>query len=92
MREATAKAGVSAQEVAGPSDATREPKPVETVLGGAKLEVPDIGGSKPRSTVMTQATVEAAEAKTSVRDVGRADVKKSREVVEAPPEARKEAT
>jgi hypothetical protein len=40
---------------------------------------------------MTQATIEAAEAETSVRDAGRADVKMSREVVEAPPEAGLEA-
>jgi hypothetical protein len=39
---------------------------------------------------MTQATVEAAEAETSVHDVGRADVEKSREVVEALPEAGQE--
>jgi hypothetical protein len=41
--------------------------------------------------VTTQATIEAAEAKTFIRDAGRADVKKSREVVEAPPEAGEEA-
>jgi hypothetical protein len=40
---------------------------------------------------MTQATVEAAEARTSVRDVGRADAEKLKEVVEALPEARQEA-
>jgi hypothetical protein len=40
---------------------------------------------------MTQATVEAAEARTSVCDVGRADVEKLKEVVEALPEAGQEA-
>jgi hypothetical protein len=35
-------------------------------------------------------TVEAAEAKTSVYDVGWADVEKSKEVVEVPPEAGQE--
>jgi hypothetical protein len=40
---------------------------------------------------MTQATVEAAKAETSIRDVGWADVEKSKEVVEAPPEAGQEA-
>jgi hypothetical protein len=40
---------------------------------------------------MTQATVEAAEAETSVLDAGQTDVEKSREVVEAPPEAGQEA-
>jgi hypothetical protein len=36
-------------------------------------------------------TVEAGEAKTFVHDAGRADVEESREVVEAPPDAGKEA-
>jgi hypothetical protein len=40
---------------------------------------------------MTQVTIEAIEAETSVRDVGRVDVEKSREVVEAPLEVGKEA-
>jgi hypothetical protein len=40
---------------------------------------------------MTQVTVEATEANTSVHDVGRADAKKSKEVVEVPPEAGQEA-
>jgi hypothetical protein len=40
---------------------------------------------------MTQANVEAAEAETSIHDAGRADVEKSKEVVEAPPEAGQEA-
>jgi hypothetical protein len=39
---------------------------------------------------MTQATIEATEAETSVHDAGRADDEKS-EVVEAPPEAGQEA-
>jgi hypothetical protein len=41
--------------------------------------------------VKTQVTVEAAEVETSIHDTGRADVEKSREVVEALPEAGKEA-
>jgi hypothetical protein len=41
--------------------------------------------------VRTQATVEAVEAEMSVHDVGRADVEESREVVEALPDAGKEA-
>jgi hypothetical protein len=52
--------------------------------------VPDAGGSEPRSIATTQATVEATEAKTSIRDAGRADVEKSKEVVEAPLEAGQE--
>jgi hypothetical protein len=40
---------------------------------------------------MTQATVEAAEAGTSIRDAGRANVEKSKEVVEALPEVGQEA-
>jgi hypothetical protein len=39
----------------------------------------------------TQATVEATKAETSVRDAGWADVEESREVVESPPDAGKEA-
>jgi hypothetical protein len=75
-REATAKAGASTQEVAGPGDAARKPKPVEAVPGGARLEVPGIGGLEPGSTMMTQVTIEAAKAETSVRDAGRVDVEK----------------
>jgi hypothetical protein len=36
-------------------------------------------------------TVEVIEAKISIRDAGRADIEESREVVEAPPDAGKEA-
>jgi hypothetical protein len=89
-REAAAKVGVSAQEVAGPGDATRKPEPVEAVPGGARLEVPGVGGSEPGSTAITQATVEAAEAETSVHDAGRAIVEASGEVAEALPDAGKE--
>jgi hypothetical protein len=39
----------------------------------------------------TLATVEAGKAKTSVHDAGRTDVEKTKEVVEAPPDAGKEA-
>jgi hypothetical protein len=91
MREAAAKARVSAQEVASHGDATWEPEPVEAVPGGDRLEVLGVGGSEPGSTAMTQATVKATEAERSVRNAGRADVKESREVVEALPEAGKEA-
>jgi hypothetical protein len=82
-KEAAAKAGASTQEIAGVGDATREPEPVEEALGGARLDMPSFGGLKPRSTVRTQATVEAIEAEASVHDAGRADVEESREVVEA---------
>jgi hypothetical protein len=61
------------------------------VLSDAGLAVPSAGGSEPRSIVTTQATVEAAEAETSVHNAGRADVEKSKEVVEAPPKAGQEA-
>jgi hypothetical protein len=40
---------------------------------------------------MTQATIEAAGAKTSIRDAGRVDVEKLKEVVEAPLETGQEA-
>jgi hypothetical protein len=42
--------------------------------------------------VTTQATIKAAEVGTSIRDVGREDAEKLKEVVEALPEARQEAT
>jgi hypothetical protein len=90
-REATAKVGASAQEVAGIGDAPRESGPIEAALGDARLDVPGVGGSEPGSTTMTQATAEATEAETSICDVGRMDVEELREVVEAPPEAGTEA-
>jgi hypothetical protein len=40
--------------------------------------------------MMTQVTIEAAKARTSIHDAGRADVEKSKEVVETPSEARPE--
>jgi hypothetical protein len=52
-KEATAKAGASAQEIAGVSDATREPEPVEAAPGGARPDVPGVGGPEPRSTART---------------------------------------
>jgi hypothetical protein len=76
LREAAAKAGASAQEVTGPSDATRGPEPAEAVLGDARLEVPSAGGSEPGSIAMTQVIIETAEAETSIHDVGRVDVEK----------------
>jgi hypothetical protein len=88
---ATAKAGASAQEVTRVGDVVRETEPVEAASGGARLDVPGVGGPEPGSTTRTQATIEAGEAETSIRDVGRADVEKSREVVEAPSDVRKEA-
>jgi hypothetical protein len=91
LREAAAKAGASAQEVAGSGVTARGSGPAEAVPGNAGLEVSDAGGSEPGSIAMTQATVEAAKAETSIRDVGWADVEKSKEVVEAPPEAGQEA-
>jgi hypothetical protein len=63
-KEATAKAVASAQEVAGVSDATREPEPVEAAPGGARLDVPSVGGPEPGSTTRTRATIEA---ETSIR-------------------------
>jgi hypothetical protein len=69
----------------------QESGPAEAVPSVAGLEVPSAGGSEPGSTAMTQAIVVAAEARTSVHNAGRADVKKSKEVVEVPPEAGQEA-
>jgi hypothetical protein len=91
MKEAAAKAGASAQEVAGVGDAMRELGLVEVALGGARLDVPGVGGPKPGSTTRTQTTVEAVEAETSICDVGWAAVEESRQVVEASLDARKEA-
>jgi hypothetical protein len=91
LREAAAKAGASAQEVAGPGVMARGPEPAEAVPSGARLEVPRAGGLELGLIAMTQVTIEATEAKTSVHDAGWADVEKSREVAEAPPEAGQEA-
>jgi hypothetical protein len=43
-KEAAAKAGASAQEVAGVGDAAREPEPVEAAPSSARLDVPGVGG------------------------------------------------
>jgi hypothetical protein len=91
LQEAAAQTGAIAQEVSGSDPATRGSGPAEAVSGDAGLEVPGAGGSEPGSTVTTQATVEATEARTSVRDVGRVDAEKLKEVVEALPEAGQEA-
>jgi hypothetical protein len=91
LREAAAQAGASTQEVTGSDPTTRGSGPVEAVPGDTVLEVPGTGVSEPGSTAMTRATVEAAEAATSVRDAGRADVERVKEVVEAPLEAGQEA-
>lgn len=53
-REATAKVGASAQEVAGLGDAPWESGPIEAALGDARLDVPGVGGSEPGSTAMTR--------------------------------------
>jgi hypothetical protein len=70
------------QEVTGSDPTARGSGPVEAVSSDAGLEVPDTGGSEPGLTATTEATVEAAVAKTSVRDAGRADVERAKEVVE----------
>jgi hypothetical protein len=91
QQEVATQAGASAREVTSADLAVRGSGPAEAVLGDAGLEMPGTGGSEPGSTVTTQATIEAAEADTSVRDVGRADAERLKEVVEAPPEAGREA-
>jgi hypothetical protein len=90
LREVAAKAGASAQVVAGSGVAVQGSGPAEAVPGDTRLKVPGAGGLEPGSTATTQATVEAAEVGASVRDTGRADVEKSKEVVEALPEAGQE--
>jgi hypothetical protein len=92
LREAAAQTGASAQEVIGSGSIARGSGPAEAVPGDARLEVLGTGGSEAGSTAMTQATVEAAEADTSVHDTGRVDAEKLKEVVEVPPEAGQEAT
>jgi hypothetical protein len=66
--EVAAKAGAGALEVTGSGVTVRGSGPVEAVPGDAGLEVLGAGGLEPGSTAMTQATVEAAEAETSVHD------------------------
>jgi hypothetical protein len=90
-KEAATKAGASAQEVTELGDTARELEPVEAAPVGARLDVPGVGGPEPGSTVTIQVTVKVIEAETSIRDMGRADVEELREVVEAPPDAGKEA-
>jgi hypothetical protein len=53
MKEAAAKVGASAQEVARVGDAVREPEPVEAAPGSARLDVPGVGGLEPGSTTRT---------------------------------------
>jgi hypothetical protein len=89
LREAATQMGASAQEVTGSGSVVRGSGPAEAVPGDVGLEVPGTGGSEPGSTTMTQATVEA-EGDTFVRDTGRVDAEKSKEVVEVPPEAGQE--
>jgi hypothetical protein len=91
LRKAAAERGASTQEVSCSDPAARGSGSAKAVPGDAGLEVPGAGGSKPGSTAMTQATIEAAEARTSVHDVVRVDAEKLKEVVEAPPEAGQEA-
>jgi hypothetical protein len=83
LREVAAQAGANAQEVTSSDPIARGSGPVKAVPGDAGLEVPGTGGSEPGSTTTTQATVEAAEAETSVHDAGWADVERVKEVVEA---------
>jgi hypothetical protein len=53
IKEATAKAGASAQEVTRVGDAAWEPEPVEATPGGARLNVPGVGRLEPGSTMRT---------------------------------------
>jgi hypothetical protein len=89
-KEATGKAGASAQELARVGDTAQEPEPIEAAPGGAKLDTPGVGGLEPGSTTRTLATLEAGKVETSVHDAGWAEVEKTKEVVEAPPDAGKE--
>jgi hypothetical protein len=53
LREAAAKAGASAQEVAGSGVVVQESGPAEALPGVAGLEVPGASGLEPGSTVTT---------------------------------------
>jgi hypothetical protein len=90
MKEAAAKAGASAQEVARVGDAAGEPELVEAAPGCTRLDMLGVGGPEPGLTTRTLATIKAGKAETSILDAGQADVEKTKEVVEAPPDAGKE--
>jgi hypothetical protein len=90
VKEAAAKAGASAQEGAGVSEAARGPKQVEAALSGTRHDGPGSGGPEPGSTTRTPETVEAGRAETSVHDARQMDVKKMKEVVEAPQDVGKQ--
>jgi hypothetical protein len=89
-KEATAKAGMSAQEGAEARDATREPERVEIAPGTTELDGSGSGGHEPGSTERTPEAIEAGKAETSTRDVGHASGKETEEVVETPQDAGKE--
>jgi hypothetical protein len=89
-REATVKAGASAQEGARVGDASQQPEQVEAALGATRLDRSRGDGQELGSTMRTPKTVEAGKAATSARDAGQADMEETRNVVEASQDAGKE--
>jgi hypothetical protein len=83
-KEVATKAGASAQEGTRVGDAAWGPEQVEAALGSTRLDGSRSGGPEPWSTTRTSETVEAGKAKTSIHDARQTDVKKTKEVVEAP--------
>jgi hypothetical protein len=90
MKEATVKAGMSAQEGTEAGDIACEPERVETAPGTTRLDGSGSGGHEPGSTKRTLEAIEAGKAETSARDARQAGVKKTKEVVETPQDAGKE--
>jgi hypothetical protein len=68
-KEATAKAGASAQEGAGVGDAARGLEQVEVAPGSTRLGGSGSGGLEPGSTTRTPESVKADKAETSICDV-----------------------
>jgi hypothetical protein len=89
-KEAVAKAGASAQEGAEVGDAAQEPGLVKTTPGATRLDGSGSGRQESGSTNGTPKTVEDGKAETSACNVGQADVKETKEVVETPQDAGKE--
>jgi hypothetical protein len=90
VKEATVKAGASAQEGAGARDTAQQPEQVKAALGATRLDRSGGDGQEPGLTTRTLETIEANEVVTSARDVGQANVGETRSVVETPQDAGKE--
>jgi hypothetical protein len=89
-KEATIKAGASAQEGTGARDAAQQPERVEAALGATGLDRSGGDGQEPGLTTRTPETVEVSKAATSTCDARQADVEETKDVVETPQDAGKE--